>query len=398
MRSNDVDVLIAGGGLAAQRTAETLRRLGYDGRVRVLCDEPHAPYDRPPLSKAVLTGERGPETPLLRPARWYAEHEVELLLGARAAFVDPTARRVRLQDGAWLRYGRLVIATGSRPRRLPVLPLGDKVRELRTIDDARALRDALSRDIERLAIVGAGLVGMEVASSATALGIAVTLIEAAPTPLGRALPPALGSWLAALHTRAGVEVLLGRAVNGVRDNGGRVELELSDGQRIASDLVLGAAGSAPATEWLADTALGCAGAIHVDAGGHTAVPHIYAAGDAACFPDPATGRHIPTQHWEAAAHQGAAVARAIAGAPSQEAQPPMFWSDQHGVRIQFVGHAEQADRIDIEGVLDAPDFTAWLMRGEDPVGALLAGRPRALHDARGGIAAARTSNELPVAA
>jgi 3-phenylpropionate/trans-cinnamate dioxygenase ferredoxin reductase subunit len=232
MRSNDVDVLIAGGGLAAPRTAETRRRHGYDGRVRVLCDEPHAPYDRPPLSKAVLTGERGPETPLLRPARWYADHEVELLLGARAAFVDPTARRVRLEDGACLRYGRLVIATGSRPRRLPVLPLGDKVHELRTIDDARALRDALSRDIGRLAIVGAGLVGMEVASSATALGVDVTLIEAAPTPLGRALPPALGSWLAALHTRAGVEVLLGRAVNGVRDNGGRVELELSDGQRI----------------------------------------------------------------------------------------------------------------------------------------------------------------------
>jgi 3-phenylpropionate/trans-cinnamate dioxygenase ferredoxin reductase subunit len=398
MRSNDVDVLIAGGGLAAQRTAETLRRLGYDGRVRLLCDEPHAPYDRPPLSKTVLTGERGPETPILRPARWYADHEIELLLAARAAFLDPTARRVRLYDGACLRYGRLVIATGSHPRRLPVLPLGDKVLELRTIDDARKLRNALSCDIERLAIVGAGLVGMEVASSATALGVAVTLIEAAPTPLGRALPPALGSWLAALHTRAGVEVLLGCCVESVREKGGCTELELSDGQRIAADLVLVAAGSIPATEWLADTALGCTGALDVDAGGRTAVPHVYAAGDAACFPDPSTGCHIPTPHWEAAAQQGAAVARAIVGAPSEAAQPPMFWSDQHGVRIQFVGHAEQADRIDIEGAIDAPDFTAWLMRGEEPIGALLAGRPRALPDARCRIAAARTSNELPVAA
>jgi len=398
MRSNDVDVLIAGGGLAAQRTAETLRRLGYDGRVRLLCDESHAPYDRPPLSKTVLTGERGPETPILRPARWYAEHDVELLLGARAAVVDPTARRVRLEDGACLRYGRLVIATGSRPRRLPVLPLGDKVRELRTIDDARALRDALSRGIERLAIVGAGLVGMEVASSAIALGVAVTLIEATPTPLGRALPPVLGRWLARLHARAGVEVLLERSVASVRDQGGRTELELSDGQRIAADLVLVAAGSVPATDWLADTVLGCAGAIEVDAGGRTVVPEIYAAGDAACFPDRATGRHIPTPHWEAAAHQGAAVARAIVGAPSEAMQPPMFWSDQHGVRIQFVGHAEPADRIDIEGAIEVPDFTAWLMRGEDPVGALLAGRPRALPDARCRIAAARTSNGLPVAA
>lgn len=398
MRSNDVDVLIAGGGLAAQRTAETLRRLGYDGRVRLACDEPHAPYDRPPLSKTVLTDKADAETPTLRPARWYADHEVELLLGARAEFLDLTTRRVRLHDGACLRYGRLVIATGSHPRRLPVLPLGERVLELRTIDDARRLRDALSCDVERLVIVGAGLVGMEVASSATALGVTVTLIEAAPTPLGRVLPPALGSWLAALHARAGVEVLLGRGVESVREKGGRTELELSDGQRIAADLVLVAVGCAPASEWLADTSLGCAGAIQVDAGGRTAVPHVYAAGDVACFPDPSTGRHIPTPHWEAAARQGVAVARAIVGAPSEAAQPPMFWSDQHGVRIQFVGHAEQADRLNLEGSLDTPDFTAWLMRGEDPIGALLAGRARALPNARRRIAAARTSNELPVAA
>jgi 3-phenylpropionate/trans-cinnamate dioxygenase ferredoxin reductase subunit len=397
MRGNDVDVLIAGGGLAAQRTAETLRRLGYDGRVRMLCDEPHAPYDRPPLSKTVLTGERGPETPILRPPHWYAEHEVELLLGARAAVVDLPARRVRLDDGACLRYRSLVIATGSRPRRLPALPLGDKVLELRTIDDARKLRNALSCDIERVAIVGAGLVGMEVASSATALGVAVTLIEAAPTPLGRALPPVLGRWLAALHTRAGVEVLLERCVESVREKAGRTELELSDGQRIAADLVLVAAGSTPATEWLADTALGRASAIDVDAGGRTPVPHVYAAGDAACFPDPSTGCHVPTPHWEAAAQQGAAVARAIVGTPSEAAPPPMFWSDQHGVRIQFVGHAERADRIDVDGALDATDFTAWLMRGEAPVAALLAGRAGALPAARRQIAAAKTSNGLSVA-
>ena len=130
-----------------------------------------------------------------------------------------------------------------------------------------------------------------------------------------------------------------------------------------------------------------AGAIHVDAGGRSALPGIYAAGDAACFPDPATGRHIPTQHWEAAAHQGAAVARAIVGQPDQAAQPPMFWSDQHGVRIQFVGHGDGAERIDIDGEPDTPNFTAWLIRGERPVGALLAGRARALPDVRRRIAA-----------
>jgi 3-phenylpropionate/trans-cinnamate dioxygenase ferredoxin reductase subunit len=387
MRPSDVDVLIAGGGLAAQRTCETLRRLGYDGRVRLLCDERHAPYDRPPLSKAVLTGERGSETPSLRPARWYREHDVELMLGARASALDPAARRVDLEDGACLRYRQLVVATGSRPRRLPALPLGDAVRELRTIDDARALRQLLSGGVERLAIVGAGLIGMEVASSARRLGIAVTLIEAAPTPLARALPPTLGRWLAGLHERAGVEVLLERAVDRVRHDGTHVELALNDGHSVVADLVLVATGTVPATDWLADTGLGSAGAIHVDAGGRSALPGIYAAGDAACFPDPATGRHIPTQHWEAAAHQGAAVARAIVGQPDQAAQPPMFWSDQHGVRIQFVGHGDGAERIAVDGEPDTPDFTAWLIRGERPVGALLAGRARALADVRRRIAA-----------
>ena len=387
MRPSDVDVLIAGGGLAAQRTCETLRRLGYDGRVRLLCEERHAPYDRPPLSKAILTGERGSGTPWLRPAGWYREHDVELMLGARASALDPAARRVDLDDGACLRYRQLVVATGSQPRRLSALPLGDAVRELRTIDDARALRELLARDVEHLAIVGAGLIGMEVASSATALGIAVTLIEAAPTPLARALPASLGRWLAELHERAGVEVLLERAVDRVGNDGGHVELALNDGRSVVADLVLVATGTVAATGWLADTGLGSAGAIHVDAGGRSALPGIYAAGDAACFPDPATGCHLPTQHWEAAAHQGAAVARAIVGEPDQAAQPPMFWTDQHGVRIQFVGHAGTADRIDIDGDPHTPDFTAWLIAGERPVGALLEGRARALADARRRLAA-----------
>jgi 3-phenylpropionate/trans-cinnamate dioxygenase ferredoxin reductase component len=387
----DADVLIAGGGLAAQRACATLRRLGHDGRVRVLCDEAHAPYDRPPLSKGVLTGERGLEAPSLRPDRWYEEQDIELLLGARAAALDPTARRLRLADGTSLRYESLLIATGSRPRRLMNLPLGDTVRELRTIDDARVLREVMASGIERLAVVGAGLIGMEVASAATAIGVTVTLIEAAATPLARALPSQLGGWLAGMHGRAGVELLLERVVDGVTTHGGKAELTLSDGHRIAADLVLVAAGTVPATDWLEGTGLG-SGGIHADAGGRTALPGIYAAGDAACFQDPATGQHIPTQHWEAAAHQGATVAHTIVGAPAGAEQPPMFWSDQHGVRIQFVGSSEGADRIETEGELEVPDFTAWLMHGERPIGALLAGRPRALPDVRRRIAVANASS------
>ena len=382
----DADVLIAGGGLAAQRACETLRRLGYDGRIRVLCEERHPPYDRPPLSKAVLTGQRGTEAPSLRPARWYEEHEVELLLGMRATAIDAAARRVKLEDRSSLRFEHLVVATGSRPRRLATLPLSHTVRELRTFDDALALRDALASGVEHLAVVGAGLIGMEVASAARRLGVATTLIEATPTPLARALPGALGAWLAELHARAGVEVLLSRAVDRVTKRGRRVELVLSDDLRIAADLVLVAAGTAPATEWLTDSGLG-PGGIHVDRGGRTALPGVYAAGDAACFPDPTTGKCVPTQHWEAAAHQGAAVARTIVGAAHAAEQPPMYWSDQHGVRIQFVGRSEPLDRIEVDGELSQPDFTAWLMHGERPVGALIAGRPRALSSVRARIVA-----------
>jgi 3-phenylpropionate/trans-cinnamate dioxygenase ferredoxin reductase subunit len=291
-----------------------------------------------------------------------------------------------------------VIATGSRPRRLEPLPLGERVRELRTIDDARALRQTLTSSTERIAIVGAGLVGMEVASSATKLGVAVTMIEAAPTPLARVLPPILGSWLARLHARAGVEVLLGHTVDHIRIRAGDLDLTLNDGRRISADLVLVAAGTTPATAWLADSGLPNSGAIPVDRSGRTAIPGIHGAGDAAWFYDPATGRHTPTPHWEAAARQGALVAHAIVDAPLHATPPPMFWSDQHGARLQFVGRADAADRIEIDGDPDAPDFTAWLIRRERPIGALLAGRPRALTAVRSRIADGLPWTGLPAAA
>jgi 3-phenylpropionate/trans-cinnamate dioxygenase ferredoxin reductase subunit len=346
----------------------------------------------------VLTGDRAAEPRWLRPLDWYAENDIELLLGSRAAALDPQTRVIRLEDGKHLRYGRLVIATGACPRRLESLPLGERVRELRTIDDARALREALTGNVERLAIVGAGLVGMEVASSATRLGVAVSMIEAAPTPLARILPPILGSWLIRLHARAGVEVLLGSTVDHIRSHARQLELTLNNGHRISADLVLVATGSTPATTWLGDSGLLSSGVIPVDSCGRAAVPDIHAAGDAAGFFDPATGRHAQTQHWEAAARQGALVARTIVDAPRLATPPPMFWSDQHGTRLQFVGHGAANDRVEIDGELGAADFTAWLIRGERPVGALLAGRPRALTNVRDRIAAGFPWTGLPAAA
>jgi len=398
----DADVLIAGGGIAAQRCCETLRRLGFEGRIVVICEEDLAPYDRPPLSKAVLTGERESRELTLRPAAWYEEHGVELLIGVAAKELDLAGRRVALREGngsrhkahgsgrckGTLRYRRLVIATGSRPRRLPGLPLGGAVHELRTHADALALRTALRESQDRLVVLGAGLVGMEVSSSARALGLDVTLIEAAPTPLARALPPVLGRWIVTLHRAQGVDVRLATTVEHLAMRRSVAILKLSDGSTLSADTVLVAAGTAAATEWLAASGLGPS-PIPTDHGGRTRFPDVYAAGDAACFPDPYLGERAITPHWEAAVRQGAAVARAIVGLEPSEPVPPMFWSDQHGQRIQLVGHAPSRCEIEFDGDPKGGEpFTAWISRNGLPAAALLVNRPDALPRARRWIAGA----------
>ncbi|MFZ1154168.1 MAG: FAD-dependent oxidoreductase, partial [Solirubrobacteraceae bacterium] len=392
MRRPDADVLIAGGGLAAQRCCETLRRLGYDRRIVMLCEEPLAPYDRPPLSKAVLTDRGEPAKLAFRPDAWYAEHDVGLLLGVAAQALDLVERTVTLQAshgahrGGSLRYRRLVIATGSRPRRLPGVALGGTVHELRNHADALALRAVLREGGERLAVLGSGLVGMEVAASARALGLDVTLIEATATPLARALPPTLGLWIAGLHREHGIDVRLATTVERVALRGDTARLELSDGTTIGADTVLVAAGTTPATGWLPASSFG-AGPIPTDPGGRTIFPHVYAAGDAACFPDPYLGKRVPTQHWEAAARQGATVARTIIGLEPTPPGPSMFWSDQHGHRIQLVGNAPPDCKIDYHGDPAAgKPFAAWITRGGRPAGALLVDRPDALPGARRWIA------------
>ena len=387
----DAELLIAGGGLAAQRCCETLRRLGFDGRIVVLCEEPSTPYDRPPLSKSVLIDEREPEGLSFRAAAWYEEHDVELLLGVGAQELDLSSRAVVLGHGGRLRFKELLIATGSRPRRIPGIPIAGAVHELRTHEDALGLRAALRERDGQLAILGAGLIGMEVAAAARALGREVTLIEAADTPLARVLPPALGSWIAYLHRLHGVDVRLATAVERVSLQEGAARLQLSDSSVLEANTLLVAIGTSPATEWLTSAGLG-PGAISTDAGGRTALPGVYAAGDAACFPDPYTGQPVPSQHWEAAVRQGVAVARSIVGLPPAPPAPSMFWSDQHGHRIQFVGHGASDCEIELDGDPAAGgSFAAWIARAGRPQGALLVDRPQSLPVARARIAGAEAA-------
>jgi len=351
-------VLIVGGGLAAQRAAETLRARDHRGPIRVVCGEPVAPYDRPPLSKE-LTAEP------FRPPEWYAEQDVELLLGRRAAGLNVAARCVALEDGESVAYDDLIVATGARPRRLPIFAGRPNVHALRTLDDARSLRAALAPGV-RLAIVGAGFVGQEVAATARSVGAEVTLIEAAPVPLAHVLGERLGGWFAELHREEGVRVELGVSVADAGPAGAPVErLVLSDGRVVPADVVLVGVGVAPETRWLAGSPL--ADGVVVDEGARTFVPHVYAAGDV-------TGG----QHWELAARLGAAAARSILGLPAVAAPPSMVWSDQYGVRMHLVGEVAGADGVEIDGRPEARDFTAVLRRHGAVVGALLVGRPREL--------------------
>ncbi len=370
------DVVIVGGGLAAQRCAEALRARGYGGPIRMICAEREHPYDRPPLSKAVpVSGDDEVEV-RFRDADWYRDNGVELLLGRRASGLDPGARRVDLSDGGRLRYGELVIATGATPRALPLLARYANAFPLRTLADARRLRAELTAGA-RLAIVGAGFIGQEVAATARALGVEVTILEALELPLTGILGPEFGRWVVATHRAEGVRVLTGARLESARGNGRVEELHLAGGDVIGCDAVLVAIGIEPATTWLAGSGLD-PGGVRTDATGRTAVPHVYAAGDVARPFDPRHGGHVRSEHWDSASRQGVAVAAAILGEEPRAPALPTFWSDQYGVRIQYVGHAAGADEIEASGELRDRDFHLLYRRAGRPVAALAVDRPREL--------------------
>jgi NADPH-dependent 2,4-dienoyl-CoA reductase/sulfur reductase-like enzyme len=368
-------IVIVGGGLAAQRVAETLRRRGYDRPLRIVGAELELPYDRPPLSKELLAGKVGEEV-AYRTAGWYEEQEIELSLGVRAEALDTARRRVALRSGASLSYESLVVATGGEPRRLNFLA-GANVHELRTLADLRHLRQDLVAG-SRLAIVGAGFIGQEVAATARGLGLEVTVVEALPLPLEPILGPRLGRWFAELHQEEGVRVIAGAALESARGGGDRVEeLVLADGRRVPCDVVLVGIGTVPATGWLRGSGLE-SGGVPVDVAGRTAVPGVFAAGDACLAFEPRRRAHLRSEHWDAAAWQGAAVAKAILGEEPGRPPLPSFWSDQYGVRVQCVGHPQLADDVAVEGDPAARDFEALFSCGGIPVAGLTVGRPRSI--------------------
>jgi NADPH-dependent 2,4-dienoyl-CoA reductase/sulfur reductase-like enzyme len=370
-------IVIVGGGLAGQRCAEALRRHGYEGPLRLVCAEAHRPYDRPPLSKELLAGPGDEDSLAFRDAGWYEAQAVELLLGLSATHVDLAEGRLTLSDGSSLRYRQLVIATGSRPRRLPVLEGYSNVSSLRSLDDCVALRDVLARR-PRLTVLGAGFIGQEVAATARRLGVEVTMIEAAPAPLASVLGPRFGHWFTRLHESEGVEVLTDCMVIEAVTNGAVRALRLSNGATVETDHVVIGVGVEPDVGWLAGSAI-CSGAgVRVDAAGRTPVPRVYAIGDAAATFDPAVGSHVAGSHWEAAARQGTRCARAMLGLDPGSAELTSFWTDQYGLRIQYLGHARLADAVEVDGDPGARSFTVTFTRMGRPVAGLLVDRVRDL--------------------
>jgi 3-phenylpropionate/trans-cinnamate dioxygenase ferredoxin reductase component len=370
-------IVIVGGGLAGQRCAETLRRVGYEGAVRMVCAEPRPPYDRPPLSKQLLLGSVTGEALTYRPDTWYEQHDIDLLLGVAATALEPGERRLTLSSGDTLRYERLLIATGGRPRTLPALAGYDNVSVLRTLDDAIGLREVLATR-PRLAVVGAGFIGLEVAASARALGAQVTMVEAAACPLEGVLGRALGGWFTELHRDEGVEVIAGTTVERVVGNGRVERLECSNGRAVEADHVLAGVGVRSDTDWLAGSGLDITLGVPADRDGRTEIDTVFAAGDAAATLDPMLGRHIPGSHWEAAGRQGSRAAQAMLGIEPDPAPLTSFWTDQYGIRIQYIGRAHPTDVLHIDGDPTARSFTATFVRDGRPVAALLVDRRRSL--------------------
>ena len=377
-------IVIVGGGLAAARTAEQLRRSEYTGRITIVSDEVHLPYDRPPLSKEVLRKEV--DDVALKPREWYDEKDITLRLGSAATALDTAGQTVTLADGTSLGYDELVIATGLVPRRIPAFPDLDGIRVLRSFDESMALREHASA-AQRAVVVGAGFIGCEVAASLRSLGVDVVLIEPQPTPLAAILGEQIGQLVARLHRDEGVDVRLGIGVAEVRGQGHVDTVVLTDGTELAADLVVVGIGSRPATEWLEGSGVDVDNGVICDEAGHTSAPNVWALGDVASWRD-TTGHQARVEHWSNVADQARVVVPAMLGEDVPSAVVvPYFWSDQYDVKIQCLGEPEATDTVHLVED-DGRKFLAYYERDGVLVGVVGGGMPGKVMKVRAKIASA----------
>jgi 3-phenylpropionate/trans-cinnamate dioxygenase ferredoxin reductase subunit len=374
--------VLLGGGLASVTAASTLRTEGFDGRVIIVGDESHVPYSRPPLSKDVLRGEKSPERTWLRPPAWYSSKDVELLLGVRAASVDPAAHVVEFADGARLAYDKLLVATGGVPRTLDI-PGADLpgVFFVRKLDDALALREHLTPGAP-VVVIGAGFIGAEVAASARTLGCEVTVLEVAKIPLGRALGPEIGQVYADVHRERGVNLRTGVGAERIEGHGRAQRVVATDGRVHDASVVVIGVGLVPELDLARRSGIATGNGLIVDEYCRSSAADVFAAGDIANHPNRFLGRRIRIEHWQNAQHQGAAAAHNMLGQRKPFREVPWVWSDQYEHNLQVVGLPDPTQSMVVRGDAATRNFSAFFMRDGRVTAALAVNRPADIRVAR----------------
>ncbi len=386
-------IVIVGGGLAASRTAEQLRRAEYAGDIVIVSDEVHLPYDRPPLSKDVLHKDEhdfGDVT--LKPQEFYDENNITLRLGSAVTAVDPAARSVTLADGSTVDYDELVIATGLVPRRIPSFPDLGGIHVLRSYDESQALRSEAG-SARKAVVIGAGFIGCEVAASLRNLGVDVALVEPQPQPLASVLGEQIGALVSRLHRAEGVDVRTGVGVAEVRGDSRVQQVVLADGTELDADLVIVGIGSRPALDFLEGSGIAVDNGIVCDNVGRTSAEHVWALGDVASWRD-ATGHQARVEHWSNVAEQARVLVPSMFGQDAPESVVvPYFWSDQYDVKIQCLGEPEADDAVHVDED-DGRKFLAYYERDGVLVGVVGGGMPGKVMKARAKIASGAPISDI----
>jgi 3-phenylpropionate/trans-cinnamate dioxygenase ferredoxin reductase component len=362
--------VIVGGGLAGAKAAETLRGEGYEGPTVLVAAEPENPYERPPLSKGYLLGTAEREKARVLDAGWYATHDVDLRTGVRATALDAAAHRLTLDTGEELPYSRLLLATGSSPRRLP-LPGADLdgVRYLRTLPDSDRLLAEFSGGGRKVVIVGAGWIGLEVAAAARHHGNAVTVVEPQPTPLHAVLGAEMGQVFARLHRAHAVDLRTGTGVREFRGATAVASVVTDGGQELPADVVVVGVGAAPNTELAASAGLEVDNGVVTDQALRASAPDVFAAGDVAAAFHPLYDRRVRVEHWANALNQGPAAARSMLGQDVTYDRVPYFFTDQYDLGMEYSGLAGPGDAVVCRGNPDSGEFIAfWTSDGRVTAG------------------------------
>lgn len=369
-------IVVIGGGLAGAKTVEALREREYEGHLTLIGEESHLPYERPPLSKDYLAGSAPLDDSIVHTGEWYRQRRVDLHLGSCAVAIDRDARKVSLDSGDQVSYDKLVLATGATPRHSDLSGAdAEGVHYLRTPEDSDAIRESLESGT-RLAVIGGGWIGLEVAATARAAGAAVTLVERSRIPLARTLGDRMGQVFLDRHREAGVEVLTETEVAEIVTEEGRVTgLRLDGGREIPADAVVIGMGAIPNVELAEAAGLDLAqGGIAVDAALESSDPDIYAVGDVAAHQHPALGRRVRVEHWANALNQPKALAPTLLGDRTEYAELPYFFSDQYDLGMEYLGAvpAEHVNDVVVRGEVSERKFLAFWLDASDAMLAVMA--------------------------